>query len=111
MIGVWVFGEGMGMLLTGTACSRARLARSSCTGCSDSWHGPRAPRRYQADWSDRPTGIATSAAAQGIGRSITPLAVWVGYWSLAAVLFVLPANRTTTSVQSAIVGMAQGQPG
>ncbi len=53
---------------------------------------PRAPRRYQPDWSDRPTGIATSAAAQGIGRSITPLAVWAGYWSLAAVLFVLPAQ-------------------
>jgi hypothetical protein len=111
-LGVWVFGEGMGMLLTGSA--------SALTGAPGSvfmyallglmaW--PRAPRRYQADWSDRPTGIATSAAAQGIGRSITPLAVWAGYWSLAAVLFVLPANRTTTSVQSAIVGMAQGQPG
>jgi hypothetical protein len=111
-LGVWVFGEGMGMLLTGTA--------SALTGAPGSvlmyallglmaW--PRPPRRYQPDWSDRPTGIATSAAAQGIGRSVTPLAVWAGYWSLAAVLFVLPANRTTTSVQSAIVGMAQGQPG
>ena len=111
-LGVWVFGEGMGMLLTGTA--------SALTGAPGSvlmyallglmaW--PRAPRRYQPDWSDRPTGIATSAAAHGIGRSITPVAVWAGYWSLAAVLFVLPANRTTTSVQSAIVGMAPGQPG
>jgi hypothetical protein len=111
-IGIWVIGEGMGMLLTGTA--------SALTGAPGSvlmyamlglmaW--PRPPRRYQPDWSDRPTGIATSAAAQGIGGSITPLAVWAGYWSLAAVLFVLPANRTTTSVQSAIVGMAQGQPG
>ncbi len=37
--------------------------------------------------------------------------MWTGYWWLAAVLFVLPDNRTTTSVQSAIVGMADGQPG
>ena len=37
--------------------------------------------------------------------------MWTGYWSLAAVLFLLPDNRTRTSVTSAIVGMATGQPG
>ena len=110
-LGVWVIGEGMGMILTGTA--------SALTGAPGSvllygllglvaW--PRRPRR-PADWSDRPVGIASSAAGQGIGRSITPLAVWTGYWSLAAVLFLLPDNRTRTSVTSAIVGMATGQPG
>jgi hypothetical protein len=55
--------------------------------------------------------VASSAAAHGFGRSITPLAVWAGYWWLAAVLFLLPNNRTTTSIHSAIVGMAPGQPG
>jgi hypothetical protein len=111
VIGVWVIGEGMGMLLTGTASALTGAPGSVLMyGLLGLMAWPRALRRYQPDWSDRPTGIATSAAAQGIGRSITPLAVWAGYWSLAAVLFVLPANRTTTSVQSAIVGMAQGQP-
>ena len=71
---------------------------------------PRPPRRW-VGWTDRPAGVASSAAGQGIGRSITPLAVWAGYWSLAAVLFLLPANRTVSSIQSAIVGMADGQPG
>ncbi|HEX3332751.1 MAG TPA: hypothetical protein VHS57_00310, partial [Acidimicrobiales bacterium] len=110
-LGVWVIGEGVGMLLTGTA--------SALTGAPGSvflyamvglmaW--PRAPRRY-VDWSDRPVGVASSAAAHGFGRSITPLAVWAGYWWLAAVLFLLPNNRTTTSIHSAIVGMAPGQPG
>ena len=37
--------------------------------------------------------------------------VWSGYWCLAAVLFLFPDNRTPTSVQSAIVGMADGEPG
>jgi hypothetical protein len=110
-LGVWVIGEGMGMLLTGTA--------TALTGAPGSvlmygllglmaW-----PRRTRGDHdrSDRAVGVASSAAAQGIGRSITPLAVWAGYWCLAAVLFVLPDNRTTTSVQSAIVGMAEGAPG
>ena len=107
VLGVWVFGEGMGMLLTGTASALTGAPGSVLIyGLLGLMAWPRAPRRYQPDWSDRPTGIATSAAAQGIGRSITPLAVWAGYWSLAAVLFVLPHNRTPTSVQSAIVGMA-----
>jgi hypothetical protein len=110
-LGIWVIGEGLGMVLTGTA--------SALTGAPGSvliyallglmaW--PRPPRRW-VDWSDRPAGVASSAAAQGIGRTVTPLAAWAGYWSLAAVLFLLPANRTTTSVQSAIVGMADGAPG
>ena len=68
-------------------------------------------RRRDVDWSDRPVGVASSAAAQGIGGAITPLAVWAGYWSLAAVLFLLPDNRTRTSVTSAIIGMTSGQPG
>jgi hypothetical protein len=112
VLGVWVFGEGMGMLLTGTATALTGAPGSVLMyGLLGLMAWPRAPRRYAPDWSDQPTGIATSAAAQGIGRSITPLAVWTGYWWLAAVLFLLPDNRTTTSVQSAIVGMAQGQPG
>jgi hypothetical protein len=109
-LGVWLFGEGLGMLLTGTA--------SALTGAPGSvllyallglmaW--PRQPRRL-VDWSDRPAGVASSAAAHGIGRSITPLAVWAGYWWLAAVLFLLPANRTPTSIHSAIVGMGPGEP-
>ncbi|HEY6472566.1 MAG TPA: hypothetical protein VIY26_06715 [Acidimicrobiales bacterium] len=111
-LGVWFFGEGMGMLLTGTSSALTGAPGSVLMyGLLGLMAWPRAPRRYAPDWSDQPTGIATSAAAQGIGRSITPLAVWAGYWWLAAVLFLLPDNRTTTSVQSAIVGMAQGQPG
>ncbi len=110
-LGVWVIGEGMGMVLTGRA--------SALTGAPGSvflyamlglmaW--PRR-RRRDVDWSDRPVGVASSAAAQGIGGAITPLAVWAGYWSLAAVLFLLPDNRTRTSVTSAIIGMTSGQPG
>ncbi len=111
VLGVWFFGEGMGLLLTGQASALTGAPGSVLIyGLLGLMAWPRPARRYAPDWSDRPVGIATSAAAQGIGRSITPLVVWTGYWWLAAVLFVFPANRTTTSVQSAIVGMADGQP-
>jgi len=110
-LGVWVIGEGMGMILTGTASALTGAPGSVLLyGLLGLMAWPRRPRR-PADWSDRPVGVASSAAGQGIGRSITPLAVWTGYWSLAAVLFLLPDNRTRTSVTSAIVGMATGQPG
>jgi hypothetical protein len=125
-LGVWFFGEGMGMLLTGTA--------SALTGAPGSvfvygllglmaWPRARRPARRRgvdiggsdagsddSSDGDLTVGVASSAAAQGIGRSITPLAVWAGYWSLAAVLFLLPRNRTSTSVHSAIAGMVPTQP-
>ncbi len=110
VLGVWVIGEGLGMLLTGTASALTGAPGSVLLyGLLGLMAWPRPARRW-VDWSDRPAGVASSAAAQGIGRSITPLAVWAGYWSLAAVLFVLPDNRTSSSIQSAIVGMADGEP-
>jgi hypothetical protein len=107
--GVWVLGEGMGMVLTGSA--------SALTGAPGSvfmyamvglmaWPSPRAK---DTDY-DVPVGIASSAAARGVGGVATPLLVWAGYWSLAAVLFLLPHNKTPTSISSAIAGMAPGEP-
>ena len=111
VLGVWVIGEGLGMVLTGTASALTGAPGSVLLyGLLGLMAWPRPPRRW-VGWTDRPAGVASSAAAQGIGRTITPLAVWAGYWSLAAVLFLLPANRTATSVQSAIVGMADASPG
>ena len=59
--------------------------------------------------SDSAVGVASSAAARGVGGAATPLIVWSGYWSLAAVLFLLPQNRTSTSISSAITGMSVGR--
>jgi hypothetical protein len=106
-LGVWVLGEGMGLVLTGTA--------SALTGAPGSvfmyamlglmaWPTGRDP-------DESTVGVASSAAACGIGGAATPLIVWAGYWSLAAVLFLLPENRTTTSISSAITGMQAGEPG
>ena len=78
--------------------------------------------------TDRPDGVATIADTEAKSHGTTgrtwllrrrarasgerPLRylVWSGYWSLAAVLFLLPNNRTVTSVSSAITGMSSGEP-
>src|ERR1700733_8707963 len=112
VLGIWVIGEGLGMLLTGNASALTGAPGSALLyGLIGLMAWPRPTRHHPVDWSDRPSGVATSAAAQGIGGTIMPLAVWAGYWSLAAVLFLLPANRTRTSIQSAIAGMTDGVPG
>ena len=105
-LGVWVLGEGMGFVLSGTA--------SALTGAPGSvfmyamlgllaW-----PTKKDPD--DLAVGVDSSAAARGIGGAATALAVWAGYWSLAAVLFLLPQNRTSSSISSAISGMQSGEP-
>ena len=111
--GVWVFGEGLGMLLTGTASALTGAPGSVLLyGLIGLMCWPRAPRRAgTGEPASPPVGLASSAAAQGIGRSLTPMLVWSGYWCLGAVLFLFPDNRTPSSVQSAIVGMANGEPG
>jgi hypothetical protein len=109
VLGVWVFGEGLGMILTGSA--------TALTGAPGSvliygviglmaWPRSAAARRT----GEGRAGVASSAAAQGIGGSVTPLVAWSGFWALAAVLFVLPQNRTQSSISSAITGMAPGNP-
>jgi hypothetical protein len=109
VLGVWVFGEGLGMILTGTASALTGAPGGVLIyGLIGLMCWPRAPRRKE---DSPPVGIASSATAQGIGRAITPMVVWSGYWCLAAVLFLFPDNRTPSSVQSAIVGMADGEPG
>ena len=133
--GVWVLGEGLGMIFTGTASAltgapgsvliygllglmawprrpRAQaqaqaLAHAEAEGSSEaSTDGAESRRRRRSEL----VGVASSAAGRGIGGVVTPLAVWSGFWILAAVLFLLPANRTQSSISSAITGMAPGSP-
>ena len=71
---------------------------------------PRPAKARAGEQTEDPVGIASSAAGEGLGGAATPLLAWCGYWSLAAVLFLLPDNRTATSVSSAITGMSSGEP-
>ena len=110
--GVWFFGEGLGLIFTGSASALTGAPGSVFMyGLIGLMAWPRRPGR--ADESvevEQKVGVASSAAAQGIGGAVTPLAVWSGFWALAAVLFLLPNNRTQTSVSSAISGMSSGEP-
>jgi hypothetical protein len=114
VLGVWFFGEGLGMILTGSATALTGAPGSVLMyGAIGLMAWPRRVEHSAEGRSSRNeiTGIGSSAAGRGLGGAVTPLVVWSGYWLLAAVLFLLPDNRTRTSVSSAIVGMVPGQPG
>ena len=109
--GVWFFGEGLGQLFTGSASALTGAPGSVFLyGLIGLMAWPRSAPSEQGAGAEPKVGIASSAAAQGVGGAATPLLVWCGYWSLAAILFLLPNNRTATSVSSAITGMSAGEP-
>jgi hypothetical protein len=106
---VWWFGEGFGMLLTGTA--------SPLTGAPGAvllyaaigilvW-----PRRTPAADAPGAVGVASSAAAVGPLGSFGALAVWVAFWVSSAVLWLLPANRAPGAVSGGINSMSAMGPG
>ena len=108
--GVWFFGEGLGQIFTGSASALTGAPGSVFLyGLIGLMAWPRSAPTEEDEETEPSVGIASSAAGQGIGGAITPLLVWCGYWSLAAILFLLPNNRTPTSVSSAIVGHVAGR--
>ena len=72
-----VLGEGLGMLLTGSASALTGAPGSALLyGLIGLMAWPRKPRRFAVDWSDRPSGVATSAAARDNStRGIAPAAI------------------------------------
>ena len=109
--GVWFFGEGLGLIFTGSASALTGAPGSvALYGLIGLMAWPRGTATDEGADKNPSVGFASSAAGQGIGGAVTPLLVWCGYWSLAAVLFLLPDNRTPTSVASAITGMSPGEP-
>ncbi len=109
--GVWFFGEGLGQIFTGSASALTGAPGSVFLyGLIGLMAWPRSAPTAEDQEAEPSVGIASSAAAQGIGGVATPLLVWCGYWSLASILFLLPDNRTPTSVSSAITGMSAGEP-
>jgi hypothetical protein len=110
-VGVWFFGEGLGLIFTGSASVLTGAPGSVFLyGLIGLMAWPRSARTEERGEIEPTVGFASSAAGQGLGGATTPLLVWCGYWSLAAILFLLPDNRTPTSVSSAITGMSSGEP-
>jgi hypothetical protein len=104
-LGVWAFGEGFGMLFTGSASPLTGAPGAALLYAAVSllvWPAARTrapPDRRAPAAADGPLGAAG-------GR-----AVWAALWVGMGWLWLLPANRTPGSVAGAIQGAASGEPG
>jgi hypothetical protein len=102
-LGVWWFGEGLGMVLTGDA--------SPVNGA------PGAVILYALLavllWpSDRgsPASPAPVTAARAVGAPVART-LWLVLWLSLAYLALLPGNRTPQALNGMIAGMESGEPG
>jgi hypothetical protein len=104
---VWVFGEGLGGLLTGRA--------------SPLMGAPGAVALYalvavivwpteQPRSTDGRLAVASAPAAGGPLGGLGALGAWAGVWGLLALLFVLPDNRHPNVIHQNILMMAAGEP-
>jgi hypothetical protein len=103
---VWWFGEGFGMLFMGMA--------SPLTGAPGAvilypvigflvWPSGRSR-------AEDATGVETSPGATGPLGARAALGAWTGFWTLSAVLWLLPANRAGGAISSQITGAGGGEP-
>jgi hypothetical protein len=100
-LGVWWFGEGLGMVLTGSA--------SPVNGA------PGAVIIYALLavllWpADRPGRPAPFTAARAVGTPVARV-LWLVLWLSLAYFALLPGNRAPQALNGMIAGMESGEPG
>jgi hypothetical protein len=100
-LGVWWFGEGLGMVLTGSA--------SPVTGAPGAViiYALLAVLLWPADRAGKP---APFAAARAVGAPAAR-ALWLVLWLSLAYFALLPGNRAPQALNGMIAGMESGEPG
>ena len=106
--GIFLFGEGFGMVLTGQTSPLAGAPGAVCfyilLGLMV-W-----PRGDHAD-SRGATGADSSAAGRGLLGGTGGLLAWAGIWLFEAIIWLFPFNRTGNSITDQMTDAANGEPG
>jgi hypothetical protein len=107
-IGIALFGEGLGMVLTGDTSPLLGAPGAVCfyvlLGVMV-W-----PKREAASGAVRP-GTASSAAGRGVFGGTGALLVWAAIWAFEAIIWMFPFNRRGDSISSQMTATASGEPG
>jgi hypothetical protein len=100
-LGVWWFGEGLGMVLTSSA--------SPVNGAPGAviLYALLAVLLWPADRAGRP---APFTAARAVGAPVARV-LWLVLWLSLAYFALLPANRAPQALNGMIAGMESGEPG
>jgi hypothetical protein len=107
-IGVYLFGEGLGMVLTGHTSPLVGAPGAVCfyllLGVMV-W--PKAGVATQGELD----GADTSAAGQGAFGGKGAMVAWAAIWALEAIIWLFPSNRTGNSISNQMAAAASGEPG
>ncbi len=105
--GIYLFGEGFGMVLTGHA---SPLQGAPGAMCFYILLGLLVWPRTDPVGSGGRTGADSSVAGRGLLGGTGSLFVWAGIWLFEAVIWLLPSNRTANSIANQLAGRANGEP-
>ncbi len=106
--GVYLFGEGFGMVLTGQTSPLQGAPGAVCFSMLLGllvW-----PTSEQSDSRVR-TGVGSSAAGRGLLGGTGSLLAWAGIWLFEAVIWLFPFNRSANAISNQLTDTANGEPG
>ena len=107
-MGVYVFGEGLGMVLTGHT---SPLIGAPGAVCFYIVLGLMVWPKSEENANSRALGPESSAAAAGLFGGTGSLLVWAAIWIFEALIWMLPFNRTGNAIANQMAGSANGEPG
>jgi hypothetical protein len=107
-LGIYLFGEGFGMVLTGHT---SPLQGAPGAVCFYVLLGVMVWPKVDEETARRRQGAASSAAGLGPFGGTGSLLIWAAIWVFEAVIWVFPANRTGGAVSSQLAATANGEPG
>jgi hypothetical protein len=106
--GVYLFGEGFGMVLTGHTSPLVGAPGAVCfyvlLGVMVWPKDSKEPARLRL-------GADSSAAASGLFGGTGALLVWAAIWGFEAIIWMFPANRTGNAITNQMSATAVGEPG
>jgi hypothetical protein len=106
--GIYLFGEGFGMVLTGQTSPLQGAPGAVCFYLLLGvlvW-----PKADRADDRMR-TGADSSAAGRGVLGGTGSQLAWAAVWLFEAIIWLFPFNRTTNSITDQLTDAAHGEPG
>lgn len=106
--GIYLFGEGFGMVLTGHT---SPLAGAPGAVCFYVLLGAMLWPKAEADGGRVRVGADSSVAGRGVFGGTGALLVWAAIWLFEAVIWMFPANRTGNAVSNQMAATAAGEPG
>jgi hypothetical protein len=107
-IGIALFGEGLGMVLTGDT---SPLQGAPGAVCFYVLLGVMVWPRREEDRGAIRTGAASSAAGRGVFGGTGALLAWAAIWAFEAIIWMFPFNRTGDSISNQMAATASGEPG